>query len=261
MLEQTNKIVKDMQSNMHFQMTYFARYVSTMHLMKELDVTIVKSEIEDDTFNYVLNAKFSNENVSKRVRDVINLFKDSNTPFSWWVSDQDTPISLINHLIDMGLNYKEENIGMYLLLDNFENHPNDRIMFHKVDSYSRIKEFSEIITEVGGNHHAFKKIYSKIPIDILVDKNDFEMYIGYLDGTPVVSGIVVFHSDVAGIYYVATIPNQRKQGFGTTMMKYLLEHAKSRGIPIATLQASQEGKSLYEKLGFKACSIFKEYAG
>lgn len=259
--EQINKIVKDMQANMHFQMTYFARYAPTMQLIEEADVTIVKSEIQDDTFNYVLGTKFSYENMSAKVRDIINLFKDSDTPFSWWVSDQDTPISLKNALINMGLIYKEENIGMYLLLDAFENGSNHRINFHKVDSYLKLKEFSEIIVSVGGNSQAFQKIYSKIPVDAIIETNDFEMYVGYLDDQPIVSGILVSYAGVAGIYYVATVPNQRKQGFGTAMMRYLLTQAKHRRIPIATLQASREGKSLYEKLGFKACSVFKEYAG
>ena|GEM_PF-6037479 len=39
-----------------------------------------------------------------------------------------------------------------------------------------------------------------------------------------------------------------------------LNRAKSEGYHIATLQASHEGKGLYEKLGFKKCCIFKEYA-
>ena len=86
------------------------------------------------------------------------------------------------------------------------------------------------------------------------------MYVGYLDEKPVVTGILVLHANVGGIYYVATIPRHRKKGYGTAMMELMLAEAKHRGYHMATLQASKEGKHLYERLGFKACSIYKEYS-
>lgn len=85
------------------------------------------------------------------------------------------------------------------------------------------------------------------------------MYVGYLDGIPAVTGILVTHANVAGIYYVTTCPQQRKKGFGTAMMEHLLERAQAKGYFIATLQASSEGISLYERLGFKPCCQFLEY--
>jgi len=72
--------------------------------------------------------------------------------------------------------------------------------------------------------------------------------------------ITVTHANVTGVYYVATIPEQRKKGFGTAMMHYLLQLAKTKGYFIATLQASKEGKNLYERLGFKECCRYQEYA-
>ena len=71
---------------------------------------------------------------------------------------------------------------------------------------------------------------------------------------------MVTHANVAGIYYVATIPTQRNKGFGTAMMKHLLSLAKGEGYVIATLQASHDGLFLYERLGFKQCCQFMEYA-
>ena len=45
-------------------------------------------------------------------------------------------------------------------------------------------------------------------------------------------------------------PDYRCKGIGAILMKKLLEQAASRGYRIIMLNASDMGKSLYEKLGF-----------
>ena len=53
------------------------------------------------------------------------------------------------------------------------------------------------------------------------------MHLGFLDGLAVVTGILVLHANVAGIYYVITIADQRKKGYGTAMMEHLM-HKKPK---------------------------------
>ena len=50
------EILAAMEANMHLQMTYFAKYLPIMNLHFETDVTVVLSEIPDDTFNYIIGA-------------------------------------------------------------------------------------------------------------------------------------------------------------------------------------------------------------
>jgi ribosomal protein S18 acetylase RimI-like enzyme len=59
---------------------------------------------------------------------------------------------------------------------------------------------------------------------------------------------------------VATVPEQRKKGYGTAMMDHLIQRAKNQGYHLVTLQASREGKGLYQRLGFQECCVFREYA-
>lgn len=256
-----DKIIKAMEENMRFHMTYFARKADVLQLISQSDVTVVKSEISDDTFNYILAARFFENNVSDRVTSIIELFQKANLPFSWWIGQSDTPENLAEILIEQGLVFKEEDVGMFLKLADFQEVELQKMLrFEKVVSHSELRDFSEIIVSVGGHSEAFDKIYSKIPEEFYSQENSFEMYVGYLNDQPILSGILVVHADVAGIYYVATIPHQRRKGFGTEMMMHLLIEAKKRGIHVATLQASKEGKSLYERLGFTACSTFREFS-
>ena len=104
---------------MHFQMTYFAKHLNVFELLHQPDVTVVRSKIPDDTFNYVLATKFSSSNIRDQVANVIKLFQDISSPFSWWVSPNDQPEELIDELLAQGLSFKEENVGMYRELDSF----------------------------------------------------------------------------------------------------------------------------------------------
>ncbi|MBP9842256.1 MAG: GNAT family N-acetyltransferase [Simkaniaceae bacterium] len=256
------EIRKAMHINMHFQMTYFAKYISTMEIVVEPDVTVVRSSIPDDTFNYVISAHFQEENATSRVTHILSLFKKLNLPFSWWVSELDTPSFLGDILLSEGLTRKEEDIGMYAELLHLEIPPiTPPLSFQRATSLTHLKQFADVITAIGGSPQSFDLIYSKLPRVLNSEDSSFSMHIAYLDNIPIVTGILVTHANVAGIYYIATIPEQRCKGFGTAMMYHLLGLAKEKGYFIATLQASAEGLSLYERLGFKRCSQFIEYSG
>ena len=55
----------------------------------------------------------------------------------------------------------------------------------------------------------------------------------------------------AYIMNMFTFPEYRKQGIGTELFKRTVEEAKSRGYKRITLNATDMGKPLYQKYGFK----------
>ncbi|MEP1444580.1 MAG: GNAT family N-acetyltransferase [Paraglaciecola sp.] len=58
--------------------------------------------------------------------------------------------------------------------------------------------------------------------------------------------------DTLGVHQVGTVPSYRKMGVAAALMDYLIHQAQLDGIDSMSLQASQAGINLYEKLGFKA---------
>lgn len=55
---------------------------------------------------------------------------------------------------------------------------------------------------------------------------------------------------------VYTVNEYRRQGIATKLVELVLEDAKSRGYSFAQLHASEDGKSVYKKLGFHDASGF-----
>jgi hypothetical protein len=80
---------------------------------------------------------------------------------------------------------------------------------------------------------------------------DAAMYTGYVDGRPVVSGLGIRSGRTIGIYDIATIESARGRGYGAAMTMRIVDDGAAAGCDVASLQASDMGRPIYERLGFR----------
>lgn len=76
--------------------------------------------------------------------------------------------------------------------------------------------------------------------------------------TPVSSLTLTLHNDIARLDDIGTDIEFQRQGFATTLIKYALQICSQHRIKQCYLEASSDGLSVYQKLGFK--SIFKYHS-
>ena len=79
----------------------------------------------------------------------------------------------------------------------------------------------------------------------------FQHYLGFRDGEPVVTSTLFLGAGVVGIYNVATLPEARRQGYGSVMTLGPLYQARQMGYCAGVLQSSAMGYPVYRKLGFQ----------
>lgn len=75
------------------------------------------------------------------------------------------------------------------------------------------------------------------------------------EGKMVAGTLLMWQGELAGIHEVATLPQHRRKGIAGKLVEQALEMARERGCRYATLQASELGKPVYERLGFEEAGI------
>ena len=77
-----------------------------------------------------------------------------------------------------------------------------------------------------------------------------------LDGRPVATGTGWLTGSTLGLYNIATLPDARGRGIGRAVTARLMDLGAERGSAEAVLHASEEGRPVYERLGFvEVCTV------
>jgi GNAT superfamily N-acetyltransferase len=93
----------------------------------------------------------------------------------------------------------------------------------------------------------------------LLDRPGCVVYVGYADGEPVVSGLGWRTGRTVGVYSIATIEAVRRRGYGAAMTARVVADGVDAGCDVAALQASEIGRPIYERLGFRTVVRYAAY--
>ena len=93
----------------------------------------------------------------------------------------------------------------------------------------------------------------------LLDRPECVVYVGYANGDPVVSGLGWRTGRTVGVYSIATIESGRRRGYGAAMTARVVADGAVAGCDVAALQASEMGRPIYERLGFRTLVRYIAY--
>lgn len=92
-----------------------------------------------------------------------------------------------------------------------------------------------------------------------VERPEVAAYVGYMRDEPVSTGIGVRTGRTIGVYNVSTITSARRRGYGATMTSRIATDGTAGGCDTATLQASEMGYPIYERLGYRTVVEYMGY--
>ncbi len=117
----------------------------------------------------------------------------------------------------------------------------------------------ELAPDQGGEHAAVaaagfgapEEDFRPLVTPPLLGRAGVRSYIGEVDGEPVTTGIGVTFGDAVAIFNIATPPAHRRRGYGGAVTARAVQDGFAGGAHWAWLQASDAGRPVYERLGFR----------
>lgn len=209
-------------------------------------------------FNGVFRAQLDEDQLDVKIEDAIAVFKAIGAPMTWWTGPATRPADLGKHLQEHGLQHEYDFTGMAIdLLTLGDARPSAGLTIKPIRDAQSLRTWCDVLTR----GFAMPVLVGDAYLDMFVrtglgEELPWRWYLGLLEGEPVATSMLALSAGVAGIYYVATLPEARGRGIGTAMSLRPLLDAREMGYRAGILRSSEMGVGVYRRLGFQEyCKI------
>lgn len=242
-------LIPKLEQNLLDKFSYIPNARRDMAVSTELGPTIIESGLRSNMFNIVVS---SGEEDFETIQKVKVRYAEQGLPFAWWVGFESDPAELSEWLSQEGLKNDEEELGMYMPLDRIPVlDPNDAFNIKAVHDATHLKDFITVLSTLLPDESGAIERYFGPSLDALNDA-PLTLFVGYLDGKPIATASAYSEDEVAGIYDIIVLPENRGQKIGSRMTLAAMQYAQEvYRAEYAVLTATNDAKHLYNKLGFQ----------
>jgi GNAT superfamily N-acetyltransferase len=258
-INKTDKVIQALEANLLSYFTSFGR-TSLGEVNEGPTLLYCSTGIGSLFHNGVFRTQLQESEVEEAIAQVVEYFTAKQVPFCWWTSNSTQPADLGKYLEVQGLQAMGNFPGMAIDLSNLGSRecPQD-LEIIRVEDRTTLESWLKIAM-VGFNLPVklLEKLLS-LETSLGFQRDRYIRYLAFWQKTPVAISALYLDAGVAGIYFVATLPEARGKGIGTQVTQTALEDAQKLGYQVATLQASAMGKNVYQRLGFQECCPIEIY--
>lgn len=205
-----------------------------------------------------LNLAWSEKPLSRKDSPVITEIQEyydrAALPFSWWIFPCAKTAETIRLLKTAGCSLAR---SMPCLLADLNRLPTgetseSKVLVQPVGSQKDLTLWRDISfagfdfpMQTTGQYDRFTERFDLHPTSL--QKN----FLAFVHGKPVATSLFFLKDRIAGIYFVTTLAEHRKQGIGLELIRATMSYAAKAGARYAVLQSSPDGLSVYQRAGFK----------
>jgi GNAT superfamily N-acetyltransferase len=189
---------------------------------------------------------------------VIAPFRQWRLPFQWWMTRGAEPTGLRQRLSELGMESWGGATMMCLTLDRLEHGAARLPQAPASAALDRILTADESETALSIICEVFA--IPREPMRRWTTSNPaFDLWIARLGARPVAALATLRQGATVGVYHVATQSGARRRGLAGALLVEALRDARELGCLQATLTATPEARSLYERLGFQVCGVIEQW--
>lgn len=229
-------------------------------------ITAIVTRIPAAEFNGVfrseLPANLSDEQTGAHIGEALAWLRAQGEPFTWYITHTSAPADLSRLLAAHGLRYVRSSPGMAVDLTALD----EDVPAPTGLEIAPVRDERELAQWVRTSNTGFgiPETYDP-PVLATLDHSNFQpesearLFLARLHGEPVGTAALVLGGGAAGLYSIATVAEQRRQGIGALLTLTALREARQRGYRIGVLEASAMGRPVYERLGFRQYATHHAY--
>jgi ribosomal protein S18 acetylase RimI-like enzyme len=204
--------------------------------------------------NAVVRANLRPEEADEVIAASVERFRSLGVPGSWHVGPSMRPRDLAQRLTRAGFGDAGAEPGMAIDLASV---PEDLIapaglVVRRITDDEELDAWAHTLSLGFGEGELeanwVRDTYRRIGLG---DDVPWRHYLARLDDRPVATASTFFAAGVAGIYFVSTAPAFRRRGFGAAITLAASLDARNNGYRVAVLGASDMGRAVYERIGFR----------
>lgn len=201
-----------------------------------------------DYHNAVVAANLTAEDVDAVIAESLDLMKAHKVPGTWHVGPLMRPDDLGERLLKAGFTYDGREPAMAVEIARMPKEtPKPGLEITRISTDDELAVWADTLGQGFGEGPVeaewVAEIYRREGYD-----DPWRHYLARLDGKPVATATIFLTEDVAGVYFVMTVPEARRQGIGAAITRYAVQDGSER---YAVLEASSAGQSVYASLGFE----------
>lgn len=238
------------QSNFEEKIKIFTQMVDGEFKSDEL-FAVANTKLPTDTFNTLLIKSADTKDTSK-VEQAIGYFSEEHLPYSVWMD-----VEYMNEkwkTILQKYDLKESEYNVMMKRENtvdVNEVTSNQLNITRVENNEDLLKYVDVFVSLfaGSTEVEALKVYFSKFLHLKL-KPKVQMFVGCIDDKPVSTGLLIESKDSYGIYDVMTKEGYRSKGLGSEMFQFLLGQTTDKEKPVV-LQASDDGKNIYKRHGFK----------
>lgn len=232
----------------------------------------VDSGLHSDMFNKILldphPAKHGDPDFERQVAAAVSAFAASGRAFTLWTGEgapffpQRPACGGAAFWARLGLVATERETAMKARTADFAQPEADELRVAPVREEADLTAFIEVLAAEASSDPDVARFFRSAAPLLLRESAPMRLFVGRLAERPVACGelFVSAGGTVAGVHMIVVRRECRRRGLGTAMTLAVMRAAREAGAGAAVLLASAQGLPVYQKLGFRECGLFVEYA-
>ncbi len=211
--------------------------------------------VAETLMNIVMRYRSPEPATADAIEEAIEPFRYYGLPFQWWLTYDDAPTGLREHLYDVGMRSWGGATMMYLDLREWD------VSYPQAPpgvSYRRTASDGDQADAL----HIISRVFDAPPFPMsrwTSENPAFTLYLAHWRHQAVATVATLPLGESIGVYHVATMHDARRRGIAGNLLLLALREAQVAGFTCATLTATPEGQHLYERLGFCVCGLLEQW--